>query len=166
MSVFPGSGKSYLAKTNKQLKILDLDSSEFSWTNNDHGEKIRNCNFVKDYLERIQKELKKRTWDAILVSTHEEIRKELEKQKIKYVTIFPNKVNKEEWINRFIERGDNDVFINYLRNNWDKMIKSLEEDKNSEANDMLGSGEYISTRFVYKWFDDSGGNLSVHVFTN
>lgn len=59
---FPGIGKSYAVDVlrSKGLKVSDSDSSSFSWIMKD-GEKVRNPNFVRDYMEHIREKVKEVT---------------------------------------------------------------------------------------------------------
>ena len=54
-SVFPACGKTYLYEHQDEygLKILDSDSSQFSWTLTRDG-MIRNPDFPKNYIEHIK----------------------------------------------------------------------------------------------------------------
>ena len=54
ISAFPGVGKTYLYNEYPKL-ISDSDSSKFSWLEDGN----RNPNFVKDYVDHIEKEASK-----------------------------------------------------------------------------------------------------------
>lgn len=129
ISAFPGCGKSkfYEESQNTNLKVLDSDSSNFSWIKDELGNntKERNPEFPNNYINHIKENLDKA--DVIFVSSHESVRKALEQNNLEYVLVYPNKnVNKEEWIKRFIKRGDSESFINFISSNWDKFISELE----------------------------------------
>jgi hypothetical protein len=54
ISAFPGVGKSHFYNTYKdEFKIHDSDSSLFSWIVKD-GQKIRNPDFPKNYIEHLE----------------------------------------------------------------------------------------------------------------
>lgn len=124
ISGFPAVGKSYMFNNLKGKKVADSDSSLFSWKYVD-GEKVRNEDFPKNYIEHI-KSLK--DYDYVLVSTHKSVREALEKESIPYMLVYPSKDLKEEYIQRYKERGSNEAFIKLMDENWDKFLSELEEE--------------------------------------
>ena len=90
-SVFPACGKTWLYEHQNDfnLKILDSDSSNFSWKDEkytlpDFGDgcqyghrKVRDPEFPKNYIAYIKEQLEKDEYDFIFVSSHEEVRKAL-----------------------------------------------------------------------------------------
>lgn len=121
ISAFPGTGKSYLYNTNPE-KYGDSDSSQFSWT----SPGVRNPNFVKDYVDHIEEASK--TKRVLFVSSHEEVREEMRKRGIPYFLVRPDRSLKEEYIERFKQRGSPEAFVTLMENKWDEMIDSCEKD--------------------------------------
>lgn len=134
---FPGSGKSVFYQTfstyeghKNGKRILDSDSSEFSWIKDENGNKTnqRNPEFPLNYIKHIKANLN--TQDIIFVSSHELVRRALHDANIPYINIYPrdNITNMKEWRNRFIQRGNSQSFIDIVMTNWSNWIKDMEND--------------------------------------
>lgn len=107
-------------------KILDSDSSDFSWTFDEAGNRIRHPHFPQNYIDHIKRKMK--TEDVIFVSSHDVVRRALEENGIEYHIFYPRKDQKEEWIKRFKERGNDDRFIEFISSNWDNFIDDIENE--------------------------------------
>ena len=145
ISAFPGCGKStfynkysvYSESQEEQYKdcsnckILDSDSSQFSWIWKD-GQKTneRNPEFPANYIEHIKENML--TQDIIFISTHESVRNALKEAGLEYTLIYPDGSLKEEWIRRFKERGSSDGFIQTVEENWDTWIDQMEEETSNK----------------------------------
>jgi hypothetical protein len=113
ISAFPGCGKSHFYRSMKdEIKILDSDSSKFD-----------KSDFPRNYIEHIKENIP--SADIILVSSHEDVRKELAKNGIDFTLVFPDISLKEQYIKRYKERGSPESFIKLLDNNWDNWINQL-----------------------------------------
>lgn len=137
VSGFPGIGKSHLAASGK-WRTSDSDSSQFD-----------KANFPENYVEEIQR--RKAYYDIVLVSSHEEVRAELERQKIPYYIVHPSYECKDEYLQRYRERGSNEAFVELLENNWDSWINGCIYDGSADTNQLrsvtgykLGPGQFIS----------------------
>ena len=161
ISAFPGCGKSYCYNNYQdKLSMLDSDSSEFSWIKDEGGEntKERNPEFPNNYMKHIKDNIGK--VDIIFVSSHDIVRKALKGEGIKTVIVYPNKSAKEEWIRRFKQRGNNEVFINFISSNWDNFIDEIENEDYGFLKNKLGENSYIDLSFLYSTLDNSMGNLT------
>jgi hypothetical protein len=136
VSGFPGIGKSYLYKLNEKMIILDSDSSEFSWIE----EGVRHPDFPNNYMEHIKSNIGK--VDNIFVSSHDIVRRELEANGINYLLVYPSIDLKDEYIQRYKDRGSNEGFINFIRSNWKEFITAIEKETFPELI-RLYSGEYL-----------------------
>lgn len=133
ISAFPACGKTYAFKklNEKGYKILDSDSSQFSWcydydpTNSDKIEKYRNPEFPKNYIKHIKENIGKA--DYIFVSSHKEVRDALIENGISFTLVYPDRSMKAEWIGRFFLRGSGEKFCQLIANNWDSWIDEMEE---------------------------------------
>jgi len=136
---FPGVGKTTLFNKNKKLKILDSDSSQFSWI----GTKriIRNPDFPNNYIGHIKNNID--SADIILVSTHDVVREALVKENIKFTLVYPSVEMKDEYIQRFIDRGSDRAFVKLLKTNYKKWIEELVSQK-ACGHIVLKKGQYIS----------------------
>lgn len=136
---FPGIGKSFIFK-NTNLLASDSDSSEFSWVVN-HGVKERNPDFPQNYIAHIRANLE--VCDIIMVSTHDVVRKALDEAGIEFISVYPDKSLKEEYRQRYIDRGSPEALINYVMENWDNMMEDFERDITHQKV-ILQSGQYLS----------------------
>ncbi len=116
VSAFPGTGKSYIFKHPNGLKVLDSDSSNFSWK--EKG--VRNPDFPKNYINHIKDNLDK--CDIVMVSSHKDVRNGLVDAGIEFTLAFPTKDCKEEYLKRYKERGNEQSFIDMMDANWEKFI--------------------------------------------
>lgn len=130
VSAFPGCGKSHLFRNKGESKILDSDSSTFD-----------KSNFPQNYIEHIKSNLG--NVDLILVSSHKEVREALVDNGIEFTLVYPDNNIKEEYIKRYIDRGNNDKFVELLTNNWNNWIDELDNQTGCEKI-KLNTGEFLS----------------------
>lgn len=127
ISAFPGCGKTYCFNKYKDsdIKILDSDSSKFSWVKDKYGNntKERHPNFPMNYIEHIKENIGK--VDIIFVSSHEVVRDALKENKIDYILVYPNLISKDEYITRYTSRGNDDSFIDFIVKNYDDFIMDM-----------------------------------------
>ncbi|WP_039240936.1 hypothetical protein [Clostridium botulinum] len=144
ISGFPAVGKSYLFNNKNELKILDSDSSQISWI----SEGVRHPNFPQNYIEHIKDNIGKA--DIILVSSHKVVRDALKSNNIDYVIVYPSITLKNEYIQRYKERGNNEGFINMIDENWDSFISEIEEETFPTKLRLWG-GQYLKDIFIKKY---------------
>jgi spore cortex formation protein SpoVR/YcgB (stage V sporulation) len=130
ISAFPGCGKSHFFRNNKDMEVLDSDSSKFD-----------KAHFPQNYIEHIKSNLGK--VDIIMVSSHKEVRDELVKNKIPFTLVYPSPEIKEEYIQRYIDRGNTSAFVDLLNKNWNSWINELEEQEGCNKI-KLKEGQYLS----------------------
>lgn len=135
ISAFPGCGKTTLHSAGVYgYSVFDSDSS--MWDKND---------FPNNYVTHI-KSLMNGTGDKIiLVSSHGEVRKALYDNGIIYKLVYPSIEIKDEYIQRYIDRGNESNFVNLLNENWDSFIKSCINDVNCQHL-VMHSGEYLENK--------------------
>jgi hypothetical protein len=146
ISAFPGTGKSHFTANNAvEGKVLDSDSSSYSWLHSADGSKVeppvRDPNFPKNYMDHIREEMGSAA--VILVSSHADVRTALVDEGIDFTLVFPERGLKEEYLERFSKRGSPEGFINLIANNWDVFLDQLEDQQGCETV-VLGAGEFIS----------------------
>ena len=130
-SAFPGVGKTtYFNTTSKN--VLDSDSSKFD-----------KKNFPSNYIDHIKKNIENESVDKILVSSHKDVRDALVKEGINFVLVYPDASIKDEYIQRYKDRGNNDAFVNLLENNWDNWMEEMENQKGCYRV-KLNSGQYLA----------------------
>ena len=137
-------------------KILDSDSSEFSWVKDEYGNNtsVRNPKFPQNYIDHIKEKML--TEDIIFVSSHEVVRDALKQSGIPYHIFYPKKEQKERWVCRFRERGNDEKFILFISDNWDKFINDIVKDDypiKHELRDDWTNYEYINTTTIL-WATD------------
>ena len=125
---FPAVGKSYLYNHSK-LKVLDSDSSKFD-----------KDFFPKNYIDHIKANLGK--VDIILISSHEVVRDALVKEGLHFTLVYPNIDLKQEFIERYKQRGSPESFIKLVSENWTDWIIQL-QNQNGCKKIELSTGQYL-----------------------
>ena len=147
VSAFPGTGKSYFCENNQYFNCLDSDSSQFSWLKDENGNntKERNPNFPQNYIEHIKQKINDEEFDIIFVSSHKQVRDALISNCIEFKLVYPNIKLKNEYIERFKKRKNDDDFINFMSKNWDVFINEMKTVKILGTKYELKAGEYINS---------------------
>ena len=109
---------------------MDSDSSTF-----DKSE------FPKNYIQHIKSNIGEA--DIILVSSHKEVRDALVNQGIDFKLVYPARDIKDEYIQRYIDRGNDGKFVELLKQNWENWMTELEEQKGCNKIE-LKKGQYLS----------------------
>lgn len=128
---FPGVGKSFLYNQYGE-DVSDSDSSKFS-----------KDNFPQNYIEHIKSLIGGKK--LILVSTHKEVLEALENEGLGYILVYPKRELKEEYIQRYKDRGSPEGFINLLNSKWDEFHNDL-ENTNPKRRIILNKGEFLKDR--------------------
>ncbi|MDD4556013.1 MAG: glycosyltransferase family 8 protein [Alphaproteobacteria bacterium] len=139
ISGFSAVGKSKFATDCKNLKVLDLDSNEFSRFSN--GEK--KPNFPENYLKVIKEKLPQ--FDYVLVSTQPEVIDRLITNGLPFIIVAPKIDLKNEFISRYKKRRSPKAFIEFIDKNWDNFINQIQSYKHIHKI-YLKSGEYLSDK--------------------
>lgn len=127
---FTGTGKTTYCEQNSDC--IDIDASTIP----------KRPFFALNYYIEIKKALNKK-YKYIFISTHKEIRNLLKLLKINYIIIYPEISLKDEYYNRFINRGNSTRYANLIAENWDTWINEMEKEKNVNKY-VLKSNMYIS----------------------
>jgi len=85
--------------------------------------KVRNPNFINDYIQHIKENIGK--VDFIFVSSHLEVRQALMDEGINYVTVYPSNDMLNEWVGRMYLRGSDKAFIDFQIKHWDDFTKNV-----------------------------------------
>ena len=145
---FPGVGKSHF-KGETHLKASDSDSSQFSWVINEAGEKVRNPDFPKSYLDHIEEAVK--THDVVFVSTHPQVLKGLVERKLFHTIVYPDRTLKETYLCRYALRGSPSEFVSLMDSKWDEFITDIEEAIGDSHREYIG---YIRLLVPNAFIDD------------
>ena len=144
ISVMPAMGKTYIAKKFPD-RIRDLDYNEYYWMIDpkthefkldENGKKIPNNSWPMNYIDAIKNLDKSGMYQAVLVSSHEEIRNLMAKNGIKYANVYPidDTATKQELLARCVIRRSHPSFIEDYRENFSKYVESMKNDKGSVVN--------------------------------
>jgi hypothetical protein len=144
ISAFPAVGKSWLFNelSNKGISVLDSDSSKFSWL----SEGVRNPDFPKNYISHIKENIGK--VDYIFVSSHKEVRSEMNFNLISYILVYPHESLIKEYIERFTKRGNDEKFIEFICKNWFQFINDLKNEDCRQKIQLL-QGQFLSDVAVW-----------------
>ena len=149
ISGFPGVGKTTCR--NKpglfDSRVLDMESSAYSWIFDSFDSNCKpkaNPEFPKNYIDSLELFSDKGGYEYIFISSHENVRKELQKRGVKYIIVAPKNTPeiKNEYCKRYLKRGSDVDLIDKVYRNWDTMIASIESD--SVPTIWLDKGEYLA----------------------
>ena len=154
ISGFAGIGKTTLQKN--YPNVIDLESSDFKWIYQNEDielmneekrkgitERVRNPLWPYNYVKVIMQKLNE--YDIVLISQDNEVRDCLKENNCKYYACFPQKECKEEFIQRYINRGNNEKFINLISNNFEDWIDAL---MNEENKIIMEPGEFLENTLI------------------
>jgi hypothetical protein len=132
ISAFPGTGKSYYYNSDYMPAgfCIDSDSSTFD-----------KAKFPDNYIEHIKNNIG--IVAKIFISSHKEVREALVNNELEFVLVYPKEELKQEYLQRYKNRGSSEAFISLIDKNWDAWIKELKEQKNCKHIE-LDSGQFIS----------------------
>lgn len=119
ISGFPGIGKSFLAQ-HTGFTYADSDSSSYSWL----SPGVRNPEFPENYINHIKGLIGE--LDYILVSSHEVVREALEEHDIHYTLVYPKVELRDEYLKRYLARGNDEKFVSFISTHWDQFISDIE----------------------------------------
>ena len=149
ISGFLGIGKSRLTREGKytirdtSYEVIDLDSHMYHYTESGN----LNEDFIEDYSNAILSTYKEYVNDPciLLVSTHEPIREFLVQQKIPFWLVIPNDFDSVEFMKRYQARRDFQKQIDFIINNWDRMLQQLKNFayENSEYCTLYQTHKYL-----------------------
>lgn len=130
ISAFSGAGKSYLAK--QYTDIIDLEPMDYHWIYEDDLKRLdcekrkRNQNrklnpaWPKNYIDDIL--LYDEENNIVLISEDDHIVSLLDKQGILCYNIYPSVNQKQDYIKRYMERGNSKEYIDFWNENFEKIV--------------------------------------------
>ncbi len=127
ISGFPGIGKSTF--TDLHPEVADSDSSQFP-----------KHDFPRNYLAFIRDQAI--DGKCALISTHKPVRDGLTAMGLAYVLIQPSLECKDEYIQRYKDRGSPDAFITLLTNQWEAWVNECRAHTGYRIE--LKPGQYLS----------------------
>lgn len=130
---FAGIGKTTLAS--KYQNVIDLESSLYKWDNSlmenisiearKGLKREENKDWPLNYINKIKEAIE--IYDIVLVWIKPEVLKIYDKYNISYILCYPNKDSLDFYKQRYIDRGNNEEYINKVMNSFDLMEKQLKE---------------------------------------
>lgn len=130
ISAFSGAGKSYLAK--QYTDIIDLEPMDYHWIYEDdlkrldcekrkrNQNRILNPAWTKNYIDDIL--LYDEEYNIVLISGDDHIVSLLDKQGILCYNIYPSVNQKQDYIKRYMERGNSKEYIDFWNENFEQII--------------------------------------------
>lgn len=150
LSCFAGSGKTFVA--NELENFVDLESSDFQWIfpkdlklgveeRKGTVDKLPNEHFVTDYVNAIEKEhlLEK----IVLIACQPQVLEELEKRKLPYSMVTPTLENKDIFIDRYKQRGNNDSFVELMDSRFELFVNSILNNKYADNIFILEGNQFL-----------------------
>lgn len=128
---FPGIGKSYFHKNNKDKNSIDLDFSQFYWKG-PYPEMGAHPNWPGNYLNAIKNAMGK--YKYILVSSVKDLRDILKENNIHFTLVYPNQLDKNKYMARFKLRNSSEYFLNLIDENWDLWTRECRSEWTGCAN--------------------------------
>jgi hypothetical protein len=127
------------------MVVLDSDSSQFSWIKDENGVNttVRNPDFPNNYIAHIKENIG--VADIIFVSSHADVRKSLVENQIPFTLVYPNISLKNEYVQRYINRGNAEGFIKLVERSWNEWIEQC-DDQLGCSKIVLDAGEFITDR--------------------
>lgn len=127
---FPGTGKTKaeaIAQDYGIYDIVDAESSKFRWTKTDSGQRIQNPKFPDNYVDFIEHGAGI-DGQIILTATHKQVRDAMKARGLSYIIVAPEKNLKDEYLSRYLARGNDISFIKQLYDHWDEWLDEMESD--------------------------------------
>lgn len=144
---FAGTGKSYLGK--KYKNVIDLEPATYKWIFENTGDELKESEKAKsntlnpewpmNYVNKILEEVN--NYDIVLIGLNRESRDKLEEMGYKYYLCFPNMNERDEYLERFVKRGNPPEFVEKQKYYFEKELPLLYEEKMEKM--ILNGSEYI-----------------------
>lgn len=135
VSAFPGTGKTYYVNSYPEYQPQDFscdsDSSKFD-----------KSDFPDNYIKHIKEKMSE-GYARIFISSHKDVREALVNNGLEFTLVYPEKVLKNEYLDRYKERGSPEQFIKLVSDNWDNWLDELKNQKDCKHIE-LKSGQYLS----------------------
>lgn len=119
ISAFPGTGKSFYTKHAKKYYPRN-------WCTDSDSSKFDKSKFPENYITHIKNKIESNT-QYIFISSHKIVRDALVNNNLDFVLVYPDMSLKQEYIERYKLRGNNEDFIKLLENKWEEWINECQE---------------------------------------
>lgn len=146
---FPGVGKTSvesIAIKKKNYEFYDLESTSFRWIVSTENERVLNPNFPGCYVDSIEASASKYGHKYTMVSSHKEVRDEMKMRGLRYVIIVPERNLIDEYLLRYIARGNDIELIEQVYYHWYEWLNDIENDGAPVIH--LKSGQFLADVIV------------------
>ena len=141
IAAFPGTGKSWLCKKGlPPYTLSEEDASRYLGSFNKFGRYIKNYNFKKDYARFISS--RPSFGYLVLIHPNRQILDACKSVNITPTIVYPDISLRDEYIERYTNRGTKKELLEYLSRHFDTLIRNIES--YSEPKVKLGSGVFLS----------------------
>lgn len=150
---FAGIGKTFLSNTYKN--VIDLESSSYKWIylddvedlNHEERKGLQNrvlnpawpSNYVLDIIGKCDKD------NIVLTSMDKEVREALRQWGCRYYVAYPDISCKDDYIERYKQRGNNEKFIETISSNFESWVQALEDETYKIV---LRNGDFLETALI------------------
>ncbi len=114
---FAGIGKTSIktaVPSYQKMSLYDLQSHAF----------VKDAGWQKMYVDCAIALADK--YDYVFLSTHDQVIDELIKRNEKFYIVYPFRHCKDEYVERFKKRGNDDAYIKRFMNRWDLFLNKIE----------------------------------------
>ncbi len=126
IAAFPGTGKSEATKILQDMGIQASDSDSSHHPKEPQG--VFPDNYIQHIKNRIN-EYKQTGGGYIFVSSHKEVRDALIAEKIDFTLFYPSLALKQTYLDRYVDRGSNESFVQLLKDNYEDWIDEIQEEE-------------------------------------
>lgn len=122
ISGFPGIGKSSvaeLAAEKHNFGYCDFESTPYRFRWLENGERVAESEWPGNYVDAIEKVAGPLGgYDVVMISTHKEVRDELNARGIPFIIVMPYDELLDEYMLRYVARGSDFSLIKQVFDNW------------------------------------------------
>lgn len=120
---FPGVGKTSAER--KSREVVDCESTAFHYSFEPGKPDKENPDWVSKYVDHIENLASHGDYQYVLVSSHLQVREEMEKRCIPYICVVPKSSLRNEYLVRYVKRGDSAHFIQRIYDHWSEWLEEI-----------------------------------------
>lgn len=154
---FPGTGKSTITKNAEKYGLkhchvhkdnngeieITVPAGELTPVFDSDSSLFDKEHFPGNYIKHIQGILNQYPNAVILMSSHDTVREALKDAGIVYTLVYPQRELKEEYLERYEQRGSPEAFVKMMDNKWNDFIDTCVQDEAAADHIVLSEGEYL-----------------------
>lgn len=124
---FPGVGKTTAEAKSRCVEDLESSGFQFLFDPETGPTDIRVPEWVPKYVDFIEQRAEVFA-GCLLVSCHKEVREELRRRGIPFVVVVPEHAAKDEYMARYLKRGNSALFIAKIYDNWNRWLVEIDQE--------------------------------------